>query len=40
MLRLTLQVDLGTPTLPQRLVNEVARKQAAVIADLDSFLSL
>ncbi|KAK3563288.1 hypothetical protein QTP86_021155 [Hemibagrus guttatus] len=35
-----LQVDLGTPTLPQRLVNEVARKQAAVIADLDSFLSL
>ncbi|XP_062863911.1 stAR-related lipid transfer protein 9 [Trichomycterus rosablanca] len=35
-----LQVDLGTPSLPQRLVNEVARKQAAVIADLDSFLSL
>ncbi|XP_027028149.2 stAR-related lipid transfer protein 9 isoform X1 [Tachysurus fulvidraco] len=35
-----LQVDLGTPTLPQRLVNEVARKQAAVIADLDSFLCL
>ncbi|KAF4083998.1 hypothetical protein AMELA_G00123810 [Ameiurus melas] len=35
-----LQVDLGTPTLPQRLLNVVARKQAAVIADLDSFLSL
>ncbi|XP_053488194.1 stAR-related lipid transfer protein 9-like [Ictalurus furcatus] len=35
-----LQVDLGTPTLPQRLLKVVARKQAAVIADLDSFLSL
>ncbi|KAI5102287.1 stAR-related lipid transfer protein 9, partial [Silurus meridionalis] len=34
-----LQVDLGTPTLPQRLLNVVARKQAAVISDLDSFLS-
>ncbi|MCI4382724.1 hypothetical protein PGIGA_G00018060 [Pangasianodon gigas] len=35
-----LQVDLGTPTLPQRLLNVVARKQAAVITDLDTFLSL
>ncbi|XP_053365592.1 stAR-related lipid transfer protein 9 [Clarias gariepinus] len=35
-----LQVDLGTPSLPQRLLNVVAKKQAAVIADLDSFLSL
>ncbi|XP_061116055.1 stAR-related lipid transfer protein 9 [Conger conger] len=35
-----LQVDLGTPALPQRLLNVVARKQAAVIAELDTFLSL
>ncbi|KAL7873316.1 hypothetical protein AOLI_G00123870 [Acnodon oligacanthus] len=34
-----LQVDLGTPSLPQRLLSTVARKQAAVIADLDSFFS-
>ncbi|XP_029982537.1 stAR-related lipid transfer protein 9 isoform X2 [Sphaeramia orbicularis] len=34
-----LQVDLGTPSFPQRLLNTVARKQAAVIADLDAFLA-
>ncbi|KPP71383.1 stAR-related lipid transfer protein 9-like [Scleropages formosus] len=35
-----LQVDLGTPALPQRLLSSVARKQAAVIAELDAFFSL
>ncbi|KAG7237994.1 hypothetical protein INR49_031348, partial [Caranx melampygus] len=30
-----LQVDLGTPSFPPRLLNMVARRQAAVIADLD-----
>ncbi|XP_052000863.1 stAR-related lipid transfer protein 9 [Xyrauchen texanus] len=35
-----LQVDLGTPSLAPRLLNTVSRKQAAVIADLDSFFSL
>ncbi|KAL6477894.1 hypothetical protein MHYP_G00137290 [Metynnis hypsauchen] len=35
-----LQVDLGTPSLPQRLLSTVTRKQAAVIADLDSFFSI
>ncbi|XP_064164062.1 stAR-related lipid transfer protein 9 [Anguilla rostrata] len=35
-----LQVDLGTPALPQRILSVVARKQAAVIAELDTFLSL
>nr|XP_046268168.1 stAR-related lipid transfer protein 9 isoform X2 [Scatophagus argus] len=34
-----LQVDLGTPSFPHRLLNTVARRQAAVIADLDDFLS-
>ncbi|XP_017158049.1 stAR-related lipid transfer protein 9 isoform X2 [Poecilia reticulata] len=34
-----LQVDLGTPSFPQRLLNTVARRQAAVIADLDVFLA-
>ncbi|XP_026194981.1 stAR-related lipid transfer protein 9 isoform X2 [Anabas testudineus] len=34
-----LQVDLGTPSFPQRLLNTVARRQAAVIADLDVFLT-
>ncbi|KAM6968655.1 uncharacterized protein stard9 [Tautogolabrus adspersus] len=34
-----LQVDLGTPSFPQRLLNTVARRQASVIADLDVFLS-
>lgn len=33
------QLDLGTPSFPHRLVNAVARRQAAVIADLDVFLS-
>ncbi|XP_026085190.1 stAR-related lipid transfer protein 9-like isoform X1 [Carassius auratus] len=35
-----LQVDLGSPSFAPRLLNTVARKQAAVIADLDSFFSL
>uniref|UniRef100_A0A673HT85 START domain-containing protein n=1 Tax=Sinocyclocheilus rhinocerous TaxID=307959 RepID=A0A673HT85_9TELE len=35
-----LQVDLGSPPLAPRLLNTVSRKQAAVIADLDSFFSL
>ncbi|XP_001921905.4 uncharacterized protein stard9 [Danio rerio] len=35
-----LQVDLGSPSLAPRLLNAVSRKQAAVIADLDSFFSL
>ncbi|XP_016308214.1 stAR-related lipid transfer protein 9-like [Sinocyclocheilus anshuiensis] len=35
-----LQVDLGSPSLAPRLLNTVSRKQAAVIADLDSFFSL
>ncbi|XP_053192000.1 uncharacterized protein LOC128375639 [Scomber japonicus] len=34
------QVDLGSPSFPQRLLNTVARRQAAVIADLDVFLAL
>lgn len=34
-----LQVDLGTPSFPHRLLDTVARRQAAVIADLDVFLS-
>ncbi|GLD47849.1 stAR-related lipid transfer protein 9-like isoform X1 [Lates japonicus] len=34
-----LQVDLGTPSFPLRLLNTVARRQAAVIADLDVFLA-
>uniref|UniRef100_A0A1A8FPB8 START domain-containing protein n=1 Tax=Nothobranchius korthausae TaxID=1143690 RepID=A0A1A8FPB8_9TELE len=34
-----LQVDLGTPSFPPRLLNTVAKRQAAVIADLDVFLS-
>ncbi|XP_074515927.1 uncharacterized protein stard9 isoform X2 [Sebastes fasciatus] len=34
-----LQVDLGTPSFPHRLLNTVARRQAAVIADLDAFLT-
>ncbi|XP_072220792.1 uncharacterized protein stard9 [Leuresthes tenuis] len=34
-----LQLDLGTPSFPHRLLNTVARRQAAVIADLDAFLS-
>lgn len=34
-----LQVDLGTPSFPHRLLNTVARRQAAVIADLDVFLA-
>ncbi|XP_076013447.1 uncharacterized protein stard9 isoform X2 [Genypterus blacodes] len=35
-----LQVDLGTPSFPHRLLNAVVRRQAAVIADLGDFLSL
>ncbi|XP_015825150.3 uncharacterized protein stard9 isoform X2 [Nothobranchius furzeri] len=34
-----LQVDLGTPSFPPRLLNTVAKRQAAVIADLDVFFS-
>ncbi|XP_061600188.1 stAR-related lipid transfer protein 9 isoform X2 [Cololabis saira] len=34
-----LQLDLGTPSFPQRLLNTVARRQAAVIADLDAFIA-
>ncbi|XP_051807030.1 stAR-related lipid transfer protein 9 isoform X2 [Acanthochromis polyacanthus] len=34
-----LQLDLGTPSFPHRLLNTVARRQAAVIADLDVFIS-
>ncbi|XP_044230583.1 stAR-related lipid transfer protein 9 isoform X1 [Thunnus albacares] len=34
-----LQVDLGSPSFPHRLLNTVARRQAAVIADLDIFLA-
>ncbi|XP_035529303.1 stAR-related lipid transfer protein 9 isoform X1 [Morone saxatilis] len=34
-----LQVDLGTPSFPHRLLNTVALRQAAVIADLDVFLA-
>ncbi|XP_023127727.2 stAR-related lipid transfer protein 9 [Amphiprion ocellaris] len=34
-----LQLDLGTPSFPHRLLNAVARRQAAVIADLDAFVS-
>ncbi|XP_037342358.2 uncharacterized protein stard9 [Pungitius pungitius] len=34
-----LQVDLGTPSFPQRLVSAVTRRHAAVIADLDVFLA-
>ncbi|KAF7665803.1 hypothetical protein LDENG_00131530 [Lucifuga dentata] len=35
-----LQVDLGSPSFPHRLLNTVARRQAAVIAELDAFLAL
>ncbi|XP_036818776.1 uncharacterized protein LOC110504231 [Oncorhynchus mykiss] len=35
-----LQVDLGTPYLPQRLLGSVARRQASVLAELDSLFSL
>ncbi|XP_058470939.1 stAR-related lipid transfer protein 9 isoform X2 [Solea solea] len=35
-----LQVDLGTPSFPPRLLNTVARRQAGVIADLGTFLAL
>ncbi|XP_063039822.1 stAR-related lipid transfer protein 9 isoform X2 [Engraulis encrasicolus] len=35
-----LQVDLGPPALPHRLLGAIARKQASVIAELDAFLSL
>ncbi|XP_072314304.1 uncharacterized protein stard9 [Eucyclogobius newberryi] len=34
-----LQVDIGAPSFPQRLLNAIARKQAAVIADLDAFVA-
>ncbi|KAA8581954.1 hypothetical protein FQN60_008694, partial [Etheostoma spectabile] len=34
-----LQVDLGTPSFPHRLLNTVSRRQAAVIAGLDAFLA-
>ncbi|XP_077945787.1 uncharacterized protein stard9 isoform X2 [Gasterosteus aculeatus] len=34
-----LQVDLGTPSFPHRLLSTVARRHAAVIADLDDFLA-
>ncbi|XP_024124133.1 stAR-related lipid transfer protein 9 isoform X1 [Oryzias melastigma] len=34
-----LQLDLGSPSFPRRLLSSVARRQAAVIADLDVFLS-
>ncbi|KAM9354087.1 stAR-related lipid transfer protein 9-like [Pholidichthys leucotaenia] len=34
-----LQVDLGTPSFPLRLLSTVAKRQATVIADLDGFLS-
>lgn len=34
-----LQVDLGSPSFPHRLLNTVSRRQAAVIADLDVFLA-
>ncbi|XP_074547806.1 uncharacterized protein stard9 isoform X3 [Halichoeres trimaculatus] len=33
-----LQVDVGTPSFPPRLLSSVSRRQAAVIADLDAFL--
>ncbi|XP_072545681.1 uncharacterized protein stard9 isoform X2 [Salminus brasiliensis] len=33
-----LQVDLGSPSLPQRLLSTVTRKQAAIIADLNSLI--
>ncbi|XP_031435872.1 stAR-related lipid transfer protein 9 [Clupea harengus] len=35
-----LQVDLGPPALPHRLLGAIARKQASVIAELDAFFSL
>lgn len=34
-----LQIDLGASFFPQRLLNTVARKQAAVVADLDVFVA-
>ncbi|XP_034714895.1 stAR-related lipid transfer protein 9-like isoform X2 [Etheostoma cragini] len=34
-----LQVDLGTPSFPHRMLNTVSRRQAAVIAGLDAFLA-
>lgn len=33
------QVDVGTPSFPQRLLKTVVRRQSAVIADLDVFLT-
>jgi len=38
-LNVFLQVDLGTPSFPHRLLNTVARRHAAVIADLDALLA-
>ncbi|KAM4625215.1 stAR-related lipid transfer protein 9-like [Polymixia lowei] len=35
-----LQVDLGTPSFPHRLLSTVSRRQAAVIAELDALLAL
>ncbi|KAJ7990850.1 hypothetical protein DPEC_G00291190 [Dallia pectoralis] len=35
-----LQVDLGSPALPQGLLGTIARRQAAVLAELDSLFSL
>ncbi|XP_038823792.1 stAR-related lipid transfer protein 9-like [Salvelinus namaycush] len=35
-----LQVDLGTPSLPQRLLGSMARRQASVLAELDTIFSL
>ncbi|KAL0969751.1 hypothetical protein UPYG_G00231800 [Umbra pygmaea] len=35
-----LQVDLGSPPLPQRLMGAVTRRQAAVLAELDSLFCL
>ncbi|CAB1331216.1 unnamed protein product [Coregonus sp. 'balchen'] len=35
-----LQADLGTPSFPQKLLGTVARRQAAVLAELDSLFSL
>ncbi|XP_041927396.1 stAR-related lipid transfer protein 9 isoform X2 [Alosa sapidissima] len=35
-----LQVDLGPPAIPHRLLGAIARKQASVIAELDAFFSL
>ncbi|XP_067099490.1 stAR-related lipid transfer protein 9 [Osmerus mordax] len=35
-----LQVDLGSPSLPQRVLNAVARRQASAIAELDAICLL